>query len=429
MNLKANFKNFLFTFLLFLVTLPIMAQNKEVQGTVFEKDGRTAIMGASVFIKGTTIGTVTDINGQYKIKISGVAPVLVFQFIGYQKQEIQVKDQSVINIVMKEDAIELEGVIVTALGLTRAQKSLGYAITKVDNEELTQAASRNWLNGMSGKVSGLSMTGASSGPIGSMRVSLRGDRSLKYGSNEALFVVDGIPIRSGTTATSSSSSYTNSGSDFPVDFGNGASDLNPDDIESVSVLKGPAAAALYGSLASNGAIVITTKSGRKDKGIGVTINSSVVVEQAGYWPNFQTEYGSGGDMGLNEYNFWTLTSAQTGSAVNPQRNISRYAWGEKFDASKLRYQYEGKDWETGQISRTPFVYQDDWYKGIFRNGVTYNNSVSISGSNGKGQNVRFSITDTKNDWILPNTGFKKQAFALSFEAPVNKSIKFNSKIN
>ena len=429
MNLKSNFKIFLSTLLLLFVTIPIMAQNREVKGTVFETDGRTTVIGASVFLKGTTVGTVTDANGAYKINVSGNAPLLVFQYLGYEKQEISVKNQSVINVSMKEDAVQLEGVIVTALGLTREQKSLGYAITKVDNEALTQVASRNWLGGMSGKVAGLTMTGASSGPVGSVRVSLRGDRSLKYGSNEALFVVDGVPIRSGTTATSSSSSYTNSGSDFPVDFGNGASDINPDDIESVSVLKGPAAAALYGSLASNGAIVITTKSGRKNKGVGVTINSSVTVEQAGYWPNFQTEYGSGGDMGLNEYNFWTLTSAQTGMSDNPARNLSRYAWGEKFDAGKLRYQYEGKNWETGQISRTPFVYQDDWFKGIFQNGVTYNNSVSISGSNGKGQNVRFSMTDTKNDWILPNTGYKKQSFSLSFESPVNKWIKFNSKLN
>lgn len=429
MNLKSNFKIFLSTLLLLFVTIPIMAQNREVKGTVFENDGRTTVIGASVFLKGTTVGTVTDANGAYKINISGNSHVLVFQYLGYVKQEIPVKDQSVINVNMKEDAVQLEGVIVTALGLTREQKSLGYAITKVDNEALTQVVSRNWLGGMSGKIAGLTMTGASSGPVGSVRVSLRGDRSLKYGSNEALFIVDGVPIRSGTTATSSSSSYTNSGSDFPVDFGNGASDLNPDDIESVSVLKGPAAAALYGSFASNGAIVITTKSGRKNKGIGVTVSSSVVVEQAGYWPNFQTEYGSGGDMGLNEYNFWTLTSAQTGMSDNPARNLSRYAWGEKFDANKLRYQYEGKNWETGQISRTPFVYQDDWFKGIFQNGVTYNNSVSISGSNGKGQNVRFSMTDTKNDWILPNTGYKKQSFSLSFESPINKWIKFNSKLN
>ncbi len=282
---------------------------------------------------------------------------------------------------------------------------------------------------MSGKVAGLTFNSASSGPISSMRVTLRGDASLSYGANEALFVVDGVPIRSGTTATSSSSSYTNSGSDFPVDFGNGASDLNPEDIESVSVLKGPAATALYGSRAANGAIVITTKSGRKTKGIGVTLNSSVVVERPGYWPDFQTQFGSGSDMGLNEYNFWTLDPSLVGTTDYPPRNLSRYAWGEEFSEDKLRYQYAGKNWETGEIVKTPFVYQDDWFTGIFQDGITYNNSVDISGSNGEGQNIRFSMTDTRNKWILPNTGFQKQSYALSFESPVNKWIDFKTKVN
>lgn len=429
MSLKPKFRFFISTFLLLLVTIPIMAQNREVKGTVFEADGKTSVIGASVVVKGTTIGTITDFNGSYTIKVPGAASVLEFQFLGFTKQEITVGDQSVINVILKEDAVQLEGVVVTALGLTREQKSLGYAITKVDSEELTQAPTRNWLNGMSGKVAGLTMNGAGSGPIGSMRVTLRGDQSLNYGSNEALFIVDGVPIKSGTTATSSSSSYTNSGSDFPVDFGNGASDLNPEDIETVSVLKGPAATALYGSRAANGAIVITTKAGRKNKGLGITVSSSVVVEQAGYWPDFQKEYGSGSDLGLNEYNFWTLTSDQTGLADNPARNLSRYAWGEKFDPNKLRYQYEGKNWETGMIEKTPFVYQDDWFTGIFRSGITYNNSIAISGSNGEGTNVRFSMNDTRNEWILPNTGFKKQSFSFSFESPINKWIKFNSKVN
>lgn len=330
---------------------------------------------------------------------------------------------------MTEGAVQLEGVVVTALGLTREEKSLGYAVTKVNNELITQVETRNWLNGMSGKVAGLNTSGANSGPIGSMRVTLRGDQSLNYGSNEALFIVDGVPVRSGTTATSSSSSYTNSGSDFPVDFGNGASDINPEDIETVTVLMGPAATALYGSRAANGAIVITTKSGRRDKGIGVVVNSSVSVETAGYWPDFQTEYGSGSDMGLNEYNFWTLDPSLVGTTDYPARNLSRYAWGEKFDAEKLRYQYVGKDWEAGTISLTPFVYQDDWFTGIFQSGVTWDNNISISGSDGAGRNVRFSMTDTRNEWILPNTGFKKQSYAISFESPVNKFIKFNTKVN
>lgn len=429
MGFKLIFRVFLSALLLLMASMPVMAQNKEVRGTVFEPDGITPIPGATVVLKGTSIGTITDVDGEYRLTVSGTNPVLIVQFLGFQSQEAAVDNRAVVDFVMEEEAIALDDVVVTALGLTREQKSLGYAVTKVDNEDITQVSSLNWLNGMAGKVAGLTMSGASSGPVGSKRVTLRGDLSLNYGGNEALFVIDGVPVRSGTTATSSSSSYTNSGADFPVDFGNAASDINPEDIESVSVLKGPAATALYGSRAANGAIVITTKSGRKDKGIGVTVNSSVTVENAGYWPDFQTEYGSGSDMGLNEYNFWTLTEAETGLPNNPPRNLSRYAWGEKFDENKLRYQYAGKNWETGLIERTPFVYQDDWFTGIFRQGVTFNNSVSISGSNGEGTNVRFSATDTRNEWILPNTGLEKQAFSFSFESPINKWINFNSKVN
>ena len=429
MKFKPDLKIILATFLMALVMLPVMGQERQVTGTVFEPDGATPIFGATVVLKGTTTGTSTDSRGVYSIRVSGAGAVLEFQFLGYVKQEVTVGDRSVINVTLQEEAIEVSAVVVTALGITREEKSLGYAVSKVGSEELTNVVSTNWLSGMAGKVAGLTFNSASSGPISSMRVTLRGDASLKYGSNEALFVIDGVPVRSGTTATSSSSSYTNSGSDFPVDYGNGASDFNPDDIESVSVLKGPAATALYGSRAANGAVIITTKSGRKSKGIGVTVNSSVVMERAGYWPDFQTQFGSGSDMGLNEYNFWTLDPSLVGTTDYPPRNLSRYAWGEEFSADKLRYQYEGKNWETGEIVKTPFVYKDDWFTGIFQDGVTLNNSIAISGSNGEGQNIRFSVTDTRNKWILPNTGYQKQAYAFSFETPVNKWIDFRTKVN
>ena len=429
MKFKPDLKIILATFLMALVMLPVMAQERQVTGTVYEPDGVTPVFGATVVLKGTTTGTSTDARGAYSIRVSGANPILEVQFLGYIKQELPVGSQSVINVTLQEEAIEVSAVVVTALGLTREEKSLGYAVSKVGSEELTQVVATNWLSGMSGKVAGLTFNTANSGPISSMRVTLRGDASLNYGKNEALFVIDGVPVRSGTTATSASSSYTNSGSDFPVDYGNGASDINPEDIESVSILKGPAATALYGSRAANGAIVITTKSGRRSKGIGVTVNSSVVVERAGYWPDFQTQFGSGSDMGLNEYNFWTLDPSLVGTTDYPPRNISRYAWGEEFSEDKLRYQYEGKNWETGEIVKTPFVYKDDWFTGIFQDGVTYNNSVAISGSNGEGQNIRFSVTDTRNKWILPNTGFQKQAYAFSFETPVNKWIEFKTKVN
>ena len=252
-----------------LMTLQLYAQSREIKGTVYDIDGKTPLIGAAVLIKGTTTGVVTNFDGVYSITVTG-NPVLVFQSLGFESQEVATDGQTVINMVMKESSIELGGVVVTALGLTREEKSLGYAVTKVGGEDLTSTVSSNWLNSMSGKVAGLTFDQAGSGPGGSMRVTLRGDQSLNHGNNQALFVVDGIPVSSGTTSVVSGTNYANA--DAPVDFGNGASDINPEDIESVTVLKGPAATALYGSRAANGAIIITTKKGRRDKGIGVTLN-------------------------------------------------------------------------------------------------------------------------------------------------------------
>lgn len=413
---------------LLLAAIPMVAYSQEtVNGTVYESDGVTPMIGATILLKGTSMGVSSDLDGNYAIKISGTAPVLVFQAVGCEKQEVAVDGRTTINVVMKSTAKELDEVVVTALGLTREQKSLGYAVTKVDNAALNQTVSGNWLNGMSGKVAGLDLAQAGTGPMSSMRVTLRGDQSLNYSANEALFVVDGIPISSGTTAIGSGSNYANENG--PIDFGNDASDINPEDVESVTVLKGPSATALYGSRAANGAIIITTKSGRKDKGIGVTINSSVTFERAGYFPDFQTEYGSGSDMGLNPFSFWALSADEASDGIATTRHISRYAFGEKFDANVYRYQYNSKNWETGTYTRTPWVYQDDWYTGLFETGVTYNNTVTIDGSNGKGTNTRLSITDTRNDWILPNTGYEKQTVALSFNTEMNKWLKLNAKVN
>lgn len=428
--MKSKTFTVLFLPLLWLgLSLPAMAQVRLVKGTVLEKATQTPVAGATVVLKGTTEGTITDANGEFSINVPDESAVLVIQFIGYTPQEIAVGTQSSLTVHLEENIAMLGDVVVTALGLTREEESLGYSVTKVGSGDITQVQTNNWLSTLNGRVAGLTLNMANSGPINSMRVTLRGDQSLNYGGNEALFVIDGIPVRSGTTATTSSSSYTNSGGDFPVDYGNGASDINPEDIESITVLKGPAATALYGSRAANGAVVITTKSGRKSKGIGVTVSSTVAFEKAGYWPDFQTEYGSGSDMGKNEFNFWTLDPSLIGGITDfPARNLSRYAWGEKLEG-QLRYQYEGKNWETGQIERTPFVYKDDWFTGIFQTGVTYTNSVDISGGNGEGTSVRLSLNQNKNEWILPNTGFDRKNISFSFESPVNKYIKFRTKVN
>jgi TonB-linked SusC/RagA family outer membrane protein len=426
MKLKQNTMVLFFLAFLFSFT-QLTAQTVLVSGTVFEQDGKTGMIGANILQKGASNGTVSDINGKFNIKVTGADPILVIRSVGYTSQEIAVKGRRNIQIFMSESSVALQGVVVTALGITREQKSLGYSVSKVDNTTLTNTVSGNWLNAMSGKVAGLTFDNASSGPVSSMRVTLRGDQSLNYGRNGALFVVDGVPITSGTTSIGSGSNYANG--DAPVDFGNGAADINPEDVESVTVLKGPAATALYGSLAGNGAILITTKSGRKEKGFGVTVNSSLTFERAGYFPDFQKTYGAGSDMGIQPFCFWPLSASEAPDGVATTQNISRYAFGEKFDASKLRYQYASKNWDANTYTKLPWVYQNDWYTGIFQTGVTWNNSVTVEGGNGKGTSARLSVTDTRNDWILPNTGYQSDAVALAIDSELNKYITLSSRAN
>lgn len=391
----------------------------EIRGIVYDTDKPVPMTGAMVVVEGKNIATMTDVDGKFNLK-ANEGEVLLVQFMGYLDQRITVGKSSFYEIIMKPDNQVLEEVIVTALGMKREKRSLGYAATDVSGESLAAVQNSNWLSGLQGKVAGVQFNSASSGPIGSQRVVVRGESSLS-GNSSALFVVDGVPINSGSISNSSGNLYTNN--DAPVDFGDGASDINPDDIESITVLKGAAATALYGSRAGNGAIIITTKSGSKVKGIGVTVSSSFTADFPGYWPDFQTKYGSGADMGEEPFNFWG--SSFTDSA----RNQTRYAFGEAFSPDKLRYQYNSMDWETGKVNPTPWVYQDDWYTGIFRTGTTFDNSVTIEGGNGKGTSARLSVKDSRNEWILPNTGYEKQSVALTFNTQMSKYIKLNAKVN
>jgi len=427
MNLKQNTKCLAFVIALLLSITSLTAQTVTVTGTVFEQDGTTGMIGVNVLQKGMAKGVITDLDGKFTLRVTGANPILIFRSVGYDTQEIPLNGRHLLKVTMVESTTALQGVVVTALGISRKEKSLGYSVAKVDNTALTNTVSGNWMNAMVGKVAGLTFDNASTGPMSSMRVTLRGDQSLNYGNNGALFVVDGVPITSGTTTTGSGSNYANS--DGPVDFGNGAGDVNPEDVESMTILKGAAATALYGSLAGNGAIVITTKSGRKDKGFGVTVNSSLTIEQSSYWPSFQKEYGAGSDMGLNPFCFWPLDATETPDGIATQRNISRYAFGEKFDASKLRYQYASKNWDNNTYTKLPWLYKDDWYKGLFQTGITWNNSVTVSGGNGKGTSARASITDTRNNWIVPNTGYQSDAISLAFDTELNKSMKLSSRVN
>ena len=407
------------------------AQSRNVTGTVFDNDGKTPLVGATVLVQNTANGVISNVDGSYSIKVDSDNAVLVFQSLGYDTQQVEVGTRTRIDVTLKESSQKIDEVVVTALGLTRAQKSVGYAVTKVSSEELTKSVQANWVNSLNGKVAGLSMSSAGTGPGGgTTRVTLRGDSSLNYGKNEALVVIDGIPMMSNNqVASGSGANYANSNA--PVDFGNPMSDLNPEDIDNVSVLKGPAAAALYGSMAQNGVILITTKKGREQKGIGVTYNGSVVFEQAGFWPDFQEEYGPSAvttSLTNRVASAWGLPGSMTLDGQPVRKQMSRYTYGERFDASQKRYLYLSKNWETGEFTPLPWVYADDWFTGLFETGVTWNNTVTVDGSTGKGTSARFMFTDTRNDWIMPNTGYNQQTFALSLNQKISKFIQLSGKV-
>lgn len=430
MKLKFYLRNLLATLVLVLIAGSAWAQSRRVTGIVYDTDGKTPMVGATILVKNTTNGVISGIDGSYTIEVPGDDATLIFQSLGYDSQEITVGPRTRLDVTLKEASQKIDEVVVTALGLTRSEKSVGYAISKVDGDILTQSTTSNWVSNLNGKVAGLTMSSAGTGPGGTMRVTLRGDSSLNYGANEALYVIDGIPMMSNTVASGSGANYANS--DAPVDFGNGVTDINPDDIESVSVLKGPAAAALYGSMAQNGVILITTKRGREQKGIGVTYNGTVSFEKAGFWPDFQTEYGPSAvttSLTNREASAWGLPASMTDDGVAVRQQISRYTYGEHFDPNKMRYLYLSKNWETGEFTRLPWVYADDWYTGLFETGVTWTNSVTIDGSTGNGTSARFSFTDTRNDWIMPNTGYNQQSFALALNQKISKRIQFSAKVN
>ena len=415
MNFKFYVKRFLLSLFLVLASTMLYAQKKaDITGTVYDSDGTTPAVGCAVTIEGTPTGVITDINGKYKIR-GGENQTLVFSSLGYKTQKILIGPKTRIDVTLEADSQEIEGVVVTALGIKRDEKALGYAVTKVDNDVLTSTVSSNWMNALSGKVAGLNFDQASTGPGGSMRVTLRGETSINMNGGTALFVVDGVPITSSSTSSTSESAYNST--DGAVDFGNAAGDINPEDIENVSVLKGPAATALYGSRAANGSIIITTKSGRTTKGIGVTFSSSVSFEKAGFWPDFQYEYGAG-RFGGNPYSFYSVDGVS--------RNWSSYAFGDKFDGH-LTYEWPSLN-DDGTYTMMEWRPRN-FFAGFFDTGVTWNNNISVSGNNGKGTSVRVSVTDVRNDWIVPNTGYKQQTFSISLSQQINKYIKLDAKVN
>lgn len=392
-------------------------QNITVKATVIDDDDSQPLIGVTVSDNDKKTIAVTNTNGQFTAVVDAGTELNV-GYIGYATQKLTYNtNQNNITIRLKSGASQLNEVVVTALGIKRDEKALGYAVTRVKGEELTQALSNNWTDALSGKVAGLNLIRSNGGPAGSTSIILRGESNLT-GDNNALIVVDGVVINGGSGRRTGNGGNAYLDSETPVDFGSGLNDINPEDIEDVTVLKGPSAAALYGQRGANGAIIITTKAGRVRKGIGVTINSNTAIESISRWPDYQYEYGQGGS-GENYYSFGaTADGASTRSTSS--------AWGPKFDGQSY-FQYDPLT-RTGGTTRTPWVAYPNARKDFFETGKTFTNSVTLDGATDK-TSVRFSATNVKNNWILPNTGYDRNTVALSATQKASDKLQISAKVN
>jgi TonB-linked SusC/RagA family outer membrane protein len=385
-----------------------------VRGRVVGAQGE-GLPGVTIRVKDSNAGTTTGNDGSYQLTVP-TGSLLVFSFIGYAPEQLTVSGNGPYDVTLREDATSLDEVVVTQLGISRPDRELGYSAPVVTNEQLTEAKSNNWTDALAGKVAGLNLVKSGGGPAGSNRIILRGENSLS-GDNDALIVVDGVVLGGSNRATGTgSTAYLQSES--PVDFGTSLNDINPEDIESVTVLKGPAATALYGARGGNGAVIITTKSGKSKKGIGVTFNSNSAFEQISRWPDYQYEYGQG-TAGENYYSFGN-------TADGPSTRSTSSAWGPRFDGQSF-YQYDPAT-NAGGTERTPWVAQPDNRKGFFQTGRTFTNTLVLDGGTER-TTMRLSLTNLQNRWIIPNTGYDRNTIALSASQKITDNLRVSTKVN
>ncbi len=399
--------------MLLLTAMQVLAQ-RTITGKVSSSDDGMGIPGVTVLIKGSSTGVLTNLDGNYSINIPKDAIALQFSFVGMKTQDIALTAANVLDCIMQSEAQNIEGVVVTALGITREKKSLGYSVQEIAGDQIKNARESNFVNSISGKVAGVQIKQAST-MGGSANIVIRGNKSLT-GNNQAMFVIDGVPIDNSITNTSSVADG-NGG----YDYGNAASDINSEDIESMSVLKGSAATVLYGSRAANGVILITTKKGSARKGSGVTLNSGIffTAVDKSTLPKIQKEYGAGyGDY----FDYADLNGDGKDETLVPYYDDA--SWGHKFDPTLMVVDWVGidpKDPKT-YLREVPWVAGKHDIRDFFEKGIKYTNSVAVDGGNDLG-NYRLSYTNNTETGIMPNSKMKKNM--LSFNGSYNFTKKFS----
>jgi TonB-linked SusC/RagA family outer membrane protein len=385
----------------------VWAQQTSITGKVVD-NSQQSLPGVNVIVKGSNRGTATNADGNFTISAAR-GEILVFSYLGFASKEVPVGAQTTINITLDPEDQLLSEVVVTALGMEREKKALAYTIAEVDGANLTQARENNLANALAGRVAGVNVSNIASGPAGSSRVIIRGNKSLQ-GDNQPLYVVDGVPM--------DNSNFGQAGVWGGVDRGDGMSSINPDDIESVTVLKGASAAALYGARAANGVINITTKKGSARKGIGIEFNSNMVFERINNQTDLQREYGSGVYQRSNPSDPNSPFVATRPGNLQQAYDWGDDAWGPRFDGAPT-IQFDG-------VSR-PYSYAGDNWKRFYETGTALTNTLALTGG-GENQTFRFAVSDLRSKATMPNSGFDRLNMSLTTNGRFGKRVMFDAKV-
>jgi TonB-linked SusC/RagA family outer membrane protein len=391
-----------------LFALSMAWAQRVINGSVSDEKG-SGLPGASVVVKGTTNGTITDLDGKFSLAIQPDARTIVVSFTGFTTKEIALSASDALNITLSE-GVSLNEVVVGALGISRDQKSIGHSSQQVSSDAVNGVKETNILNSLSGKVSGLTISGGSGNLGSSSRILIRGINSIT-GENQPLFVVDGVPLDN-----SNFTNTTQARGGGGVDYGNAIQDLNPENVESMNVLKGAAATALYGSRGANGVIVVTTKKGRSgSKNIEVSVNHQMTFENVAVLPKYQNSYGGG-------YEFVIENGQKVVDFATDE------SWGPKFDPNVLVRQFYSYSPAIPEYynKATPWVAQPDNIKSFFETGVAQNNSVSVTGGTDF-SNFRLSYTNLNQTGVMPNSQLKRHN--LSFSTGVQATSWLNASVS
>lgn len=432
--------------LIFLISVSTSySQSRTIEGKVVSLSDGAPIPSATISVKGTKTGALTRKGGEFKLNLTNGNNVLVVSSVGYKTKEVMLGADNYVMIQLEIDAIQMQDIVVTALGREQEKRSLGFSVQEVHSDKLIKARESNVVNSLAGKVAGVTISNGASGPGSTSRIVIRGENSLT-GDNQPLFVVDGIPMKNSTDARSDVGISNN----MKIDYGNGAAEINPDDIESISVLKGPNATALYGSRAANGVVLITTKSGKGKQGYGVDFNSYLSFQSPLTKVKFQDKYGQGKDF---QFEFLDGFDGGLYDGVDE-------SWGPKLDGRLIKqfsspasgtHTYEdgrtvqlrggdihglarilgkgGIDLDRrGEITPTPFVSPGNPIDLFFETGITTTNNLAFYGANANGD-FRLSFTNLSDEGMLPNTDLSRNTVSLNANYVINENLKVGTSLS